>query len=78
MPLLLSKPLTPMVELRFLVAPALVEAAQKAIAPYMLASILPDGTPRQPAANRESPQHPAPGAGCAAVTQKELELLLRG
>ena len=78
MPLLRSKPLTTMVELRFLVPPAQVEAARKAIAPYMLASVLPDGGPRQPAANRESQRQLPPGTVYVGVTQKELELLLRG
>ena len=77
----LSKPLpAPLVELRFLVPPAFVEAARQAVAPYVLASVLPEGVSRHPAVGRDMvrPLKPLARSGSAGVTQKELEVLLRG
>lgn len=80
MSLVRSKPLpAPLVELRFLVPPALVETARQAIAPYTLASVLPEGAPRQPSASHERrlPVMPVTGLTFSGVTKKELEALLR-
>jgi len=62
-----------MVEVRFLVPPALVEAARQAMAPFAIASLLDERreekTPCVP---------PARAFRSAEVTRKELEVLLRG
>lgn len=75
-----SKPLTaPLVELRFLVPPALVDSARQAIAPYVLASVLPDAVSRHASAIHENrrPFTPVKRPYFTGVTQKELEVLLR-
>jgi len=81
-----SKPLpaqgTALIELRFLVPPAMVETARQAMAPYARASVLPEGSPGQaspPASDRERqlPARPVTGMPFTGVTRKELEALLR-
>ncbi|WP_156921041.1 hypothetical protein [Fundidesulfovibrio putealis] len=69
----------PLIELRFLVPPAMVETARQAMAPYARASVLPEGSPGQPATDREHqlPAMPVTGLAFTGVTRKELEALLR-
>ena len=82
MPMTMTTPMSltaSMVELRFLVPPTLVEAARQALAPYVLASVLPDAAPRQITGACQSPRpfRPVSKESYTGVTQKELELLLR-
>lgn len=78
-----SKPLptqaTALIELRFLVPPAMVETARKAMAPYARASVLPEGPPGQPATDccDQVSAMPVTGLPFTGVTRKELEALLR-
>jgi len=72
-----SKPLpaqaAALIELRFLVPPAMVETARQAMAPYARASVLPEGPLAQPGQSAM----PVAGLPFTGITRKELEALLR-
>lgn len=77
---LLPAQAAPLIELRFLVPPAMVETARQAMAPYARASVLPEGSPNKSAADRDLQLPAMPATGLATftgVTRKELEALLR-
>jgi len=63
------------VELRFQVSTASLEAACEAIAPYVLN--IPDALSCHPGGKRNLLASPS-GARCEGVTQKEIDMLLRG